>query len=240
MCSSLTLPTSHVGLQWNCIFEGKKGIVTYSGFSIHDWSLLHSKSQYTTVKHSRQLFEHTYTSDPHSLGTLTPIEFFQQDLLWQSSNTHSHSCIQKASKHTRSIRHRAIGSLAHRNGTSAYSPSLACHLPAPTIECLHRPPYKLTCSSRQSVGPRITFKLYSFSDHTDNFIRSPVSTEIHKHPTRNHRHTRSLLWAPQCCLFTLLPPSIVAYLRKRNVILSHCYNSANVYEPREPHTCNNI
>jgi hypothetical protein len=69
--------------------------VTYSGCSIHDGTLLHSKSQYTTVKHSRKLLEHTYTSDPHGLGTLTPI-----DLLWQSSNTHSHSCSHKASKHT--------------------------------------------------------------------------------------------------------------------------------------------
>jgi hypothetical protein len=34
--------------------------------------------------YSRQLSEHKYTSDPHGLGTLTPIEFFQQDLLWQS------------------------------------------------------------------------------------------------------------------------------------------------------------
>jgi hypothetical protein len=58
------------------------------------------KSQYTTVKHSRKLFEHTYTSDPHGLRTLTPIEFFQRDLLWQSSNTPSHSCSQKAFKHT--------------------------------------------------------------------------------------------------------------------------------------------
>jgi hypothetical protein len=45
------------------------------------------------------------------------------------------------------------------------------------------------------------------------------------------------------CLFTLLHDnesrlsSIVAYLRKRNVVLSHCYNSADVIEPREPHTC---
>jgi hypothetical protein len=124
------------------------------------------KSQYTTVKNSQQLFEHTYTSNPHGLGTLIPIEFFQQDLLWQSSNTHSHSCGQKASKHTRSIRRRAIGSLVHHNGTSAHSPSLACHLSAPTIECLHRPPYKLTCSSRQSVALRITSNLYSFPDPT--------------------------------------------------------------------------
>jgi hypothetical protein len=58
------------------------------------------KSQYTTFKHSQKLFEHTFTSDPHGLGTLTPIELFQQDLLWQSSNTHSHSYSQKASKHT--------------------------------------------------------------------------------------------------------------------------------------------
>jgi hypothetical protein len=90
---------------------------------------LHSKSQYTTVKHSQHLFEHTYTSDPHGLGTLTPIEFFRQDLLWQSSNTHSHSCSQKSSKHTRSIRRRAIGPLAHHNGTSAHSTSLTCTSP---------------------------------------------------------------------------------------------------------------
>jgi hypothetical protein len=70
------------------------------GVLFHDGTLLHSKSQYTTVKHNRQLSEHTYTSDPHGLGTPTPIEFFQQDLLWQSSNTHSHSCSQKAFKHT--------------------------------------------------------------------------------------------------------------------------------------------
>jgi hypothetical protein len=35
--------------------------------SINEGTLLHSKSQYTTVKHSRQLCEHTYTSDPHGL-----------------------------------------------------------------------------------------------------------------------------------------------------------------------------
>jgi hypothetical protein len=58
-------------------------IVTYPGFSIHDGTLLHTKSQYTTVKHSRQLLEHTYTSDLYGLGTPTPIEFFQQGLLWQ-------------------------------------------------------------------------------------------------------------------------------------------------------------
>jgi hypothetical protein len=101
------------------------------------------------------------------------IEFFQQDLLWQSSNTHSHSCSQKASKHTKSIRRQAIGPLVHHNGTSAHSPRLTCHLPAPAIECLHRPRYELMCSSRQSVALRITSNLYSFSDPTDKFIPSP-------------------------------------------------------------------
>jgi hypothetical protein len=74
-------------------------IVHFYLLSIHNGTLLHSKSQYTTVKHSRQLLEHTYASDPHGLRTLTPIVFFQQYLLWQSSNTHSHSCSHKAFKH---------------------------------------------------------------------------------------------------------------------------------------------
>jgi hypothetical protein len=87
------------------------------GGSIHDGTLLHSKSQYTTVKHSQQLFEHTYTSNLHSLGTLIPIEFFQQDLLWQSSNTHSHSCSQKSSKHTSG--QSIVGLSVHLHTTTA-------------------------------------------------------------------------------------------------------------------------
>jgi hypothetical protein len=139
-------------------------IVTYSGFSIHDATLLHSKSQHTTVKHSRKLLEHMYTSDLYGRGTLTPIEFFQQHLLWQSSNTHFHSYSHKASKHTRSIRRQAIGPLAHHNGTSAQSPSLACHLPAPTIECLHHPLYRLTCFSH--CFPDTTARLSSNNSET--------------------------------------------------------------------------
>jgi hypothetical protein len=154
-------------------------IVTYSGFSIHDGTLLHSESQYTTVKHSQQLFKHTYTSDPHGLGTPTPIEFFQQDLLWRSSNTHSHSYSQKASKQTRSIRRRAIGPLAHHNGTSAHRPSLACHLPAPTIGCLHHPLYRLTCFS------------HCFPDTTAP-DRSPDPTQVYS-KSRIHRNICILL-----------------------------------------------
>jgi hypothetical protein len=112
--------------------------VTYSGFSIREGTLLHSKSQYTTVKHSQQLSEHTYTSDPHGPWTLTPIEFLQQDLLWQSSNTRFQFLQSESFQtHVGTIHRRAIGPLAPHNSTSAYSPSLICHLPAPTIGCLH-------------------------------------------------------------------------------------------------------
>jgi hypothetical protein len=125
--------------------------VTYSGFSIHDGTLLHSKSQYTTVKHSRQLFEHMYTSDLYGLGTPTPIEFFQQDLLLQSSK-HSLPFLQSQSfqTHVGTIHRRTIGPLAHHNGTSAYIPSLTCHLPAPTIGCLHSNDSQTTLSLCQS------------------------------------------------------------------------------------------
>jgi hypothetical protein len=102
------------------------------------------ETQYTTVKHSQKLFEHTYTSDLYDLGTLTPIEFFQHDLLWQSLPFLQSESFQT---HVGTNHCRAIGPLAHHNGTSVHSPSLTCHLPAPTIECLHRPPYKLRCSS---------------------------------------------------------------------------------------------
>jgi hypothetical protein len=61
---------------------------------------------------------------------------------------HSLPSVQSESfqTHVGTIHRRAIGSLALHNGTSAYT-SLTRHLPAPTIECLHRPPYRLTCSS---------------------------------------------------------------------------------------------
>jgi hypothetical protein len=44
-------------------------IVTYSGFSIHDGTLLHSKSQYTTVDYSQQL----YNTRPNSTSSLTQL-----------------------------------------------------------------------------------------------------------------------------------------------------------------------
>jgi hypothetical protein len=75
------------------------------------------KSQYTTVKHSQKLFEHTYTSDLYGPRALIPIGFFQQDLLWQSSNTHSHSCSHNASKHTSG--QSIVGLSVHLHSTMA-------------------------------------------------------------------------------------------------------------------------
>jgi hypothetical protein len=45
------------------------------------------KIQHTTVNYNQQLSELTYTSNLYGLGTQTPLEFFQQDLFWSSSNT---------------------------------------------------------------------------------------------------------------------------------------------------------
>jgi hypothetical protein len=100
-CSCLTIRL-HESIHTMIPTVVKKNVytVTYSGVLFTMELYCTPKSQHTTVKHSWQLFEHTYTSNLYSLGTLTPIEFFQQDLLWQSSNTHSHSCSRKASKHT--------------------------------------------------------------------------------------------------------------------------------------------
>jgi hypothetical protein len=130
-------------------------IVTYSGYSIRDGTLLHSKSQYTTIKHSRQLSEHKYTSDPHGLGTLAPIEFFQQDLLWQSSNTHSHSCSIK------------LPNTRRDNPSSGYR--FTCTPQRHLGVYIINPPFTSSddrMSSPSTVALRITSNFYSFSDPT--------------------------------------------------------------------------
>jgi hypothetical protein len=73
--------------------------------------------------------------------------------------------------HVGTIHRRAIGPLAHHNGTSANCPSLTCHLPAPTIECLHRPPYKLTSSSH-------CFPIRTYSFNPEESIALHTSTSV--------------------------------------------------------------
>jgi hypothetical protein len=106
--------------------------VTYSGFSIHDGTLLHSKSQYTTVKtqpatlrthvHVRPVWSRN-THSYRILPTGPLVAIFQHSLSFLQSESFQ--------THVGTIHRRAIGPLAH-HGTSAYSPSLTCHLPAPT------------------------------------------------------------------------------------------------------------
>jgi hypothetical protein len=119
------------------------------------------ESQYTTVKHSRQLFEHTYTSDPHGLGTLIPIELFQQDLLWKSSNTHFHSYSQ-------------LPNTRRDNPSSGYRSTCTpqWHLGL----YITNPPFTSPddrMSSPSTVALRITSNLYSFSNTTE-----PMSVKV--------------------------------------------------------------
>jgi hypothetical protein len=169
--------------------------------------------------------------------------------------------------HVGTIHRRAIGPLAHHNGISSYSPSLACHLPAPTIECLHRPRYKLTCSSRNfPIRTSSSNQKESIARHTSTSVLGTISKPHSSRAISKHVFTRAIPTHPplqinptpkttnlvtietpvHCCVrnhaVLIGPPSqLLRLLRKRNnVLLSHCCSSANVIEPREPHTCNNI
>jgi hypothetical protein len=102
-----------------------KDIVTL-GVLYSRWNFIALQKSIHYNTHSRKLLEHTYTSDQYGLGTLTPIEFFQQDLLWQSSNTHCHSCSHKAFKH--SSGQSIVGLSVHLHTTTA--PGRIHHLPA--------------------------------------------------------------------------------------------------------------
>jgi hypothetical protein len=79
------------------------------------------------VRPARSRNTHSYRILP--TGPLVAI--FQHSLPFLQS--------QSFQTHVGTIYRRAIGPLAHHNGTSAYT-SLTRHLPAPTIGCLYRPP----------------------------------------------------------------------------------------------------
>jgi hypothetical protein len=124
-------------------------IVTYSGFSIREGTLLHSKSQYITVKHSRKLLEHVHVRPARSPNThsyrILPtgplVAIFQHSLQFLQ---------YKASKHTSGYR-------------SACTPQQ--HLGVYIINS----PFTSSddrMSSPSTVALRITSNLYSFSDPT--------------------------------------------------------------------------
>jgi hypothetical protein len=174
--------------------------------------------QHVHVRPARSRNTHSY----RILPTGPPVAIFQ----------HSLQFLQSESFQTQvgTIHRRAIGPLALHNGTSAYT-SLTRHLPAPTIECLHRPSYKLTCSShnfRYELSlptSKESEAKYTRSHPTDlqtrllyqlKFrIQRPTSTRSLTQltssfqipfisPRHIHSNVRPLLRAQQCCLFTLL------------------------------------
>jgi hypothetical protein len=133
-------------------------------------------------------FEHAYMSDPHGPETLTPIEFFQQGLLWQSSNTHFHSYSQKASKHT-----------------SGYWST--CNPQRHLGVYIFNPPFanKLTCSS------------HNFRYNCTRPISRPdcTSVEVRRQQSRYYGTQLQLVYIVAWQLKVRL--SIVAYLRKPHI-----------------------
>jgi hypothetical protein len=107
---------------------------------------------------------------------------------------HSLPFLQSESFQTQvgTIHRRAIGPLAHHNGTSAYSPSLTCHLPVPTIESLHRPPYKLTCSPHNfPIRTQSSKQKESTARHTSTSVLGTISKPHSTRAISKHVFTRA-------------------------------------------------
>jgi hypothetical protein len=135
--------------------------------------LFHSSDIYTrTHIHVRPVrFQNTHSYRILPTGPLVAI--FQHSLPFLQSESFQ--------THVGTIHRRAISPLAHHNGTSVYSPSLTRHLPAPMIECLHRPRYKLTCSSRNfPIRTQSSDQKESIARHTSTSVleRIPNHTRL--------------------------------------------------------------
>jgi hypothetical protein len=90
---------------------------------------------------------------------------FTMDVYLRSKTQHTTvQYNQQLSKHARIIHRRAIGLLAHQNSTSAFSPSLNCHLLSPTIDRLHD---SRDSQETPSTGPSLTI-----SQHELTFLQS--------------------------------------------------------------------
>jgi hypothetical protein len=98
----------------------KYSIVTYSRV-LFRWNFTATPKLNKLQLHSQQLFEHTYASNLYSLGTLTPIEFVQQNLFWSSSNTNWPSkAIQSHRQQNSTVEiNYSLFTLLHDNGTKA-------------------------------------------------------------------------------------------------------------------------
>jgi hypothetical protein len=111
--------TCHLGVM--CSLEDN--IVTYSRVLFTMELCYNSKIQHTTVNYNQQLSEHTYTSNKYGLGTLTPIEFVQQDLFWSSSNTNWPSKPIQSRIQQNSLLWKSITACAHCCATMELRPS---------------------------------------------------------------------------------------------------------------------
>jgi hypothetical protein len=73
------------------------------------------KTQHTTVNYKQNT---TYTSNLYGLGTLTPIEFFQQHLFWSSSNTNWPSKPIQSRRQQNSLLWKSITAFLHCSATT--------------------------------------------------------------------------------------------------------------------------
>jgi hypothetical protein len=158
-------------------------IVTYSGF-------LFTMELYCTPKvNILQLHTASNSWNTRTRPTCTVSEHSLQFLQSESFQTQ-----------VGTIHRRAIGTLAHHNGTSAYSPSLTCHLPAPTIECLHRPPYKLTCSSYNfPIRTQSSNQKESVAKYTTALEWIPTHTGLKINPTLKTTKLVTIETPVHCC-----------------------------------------
>jgi hypothetical protein len=153
-----------------------------------------------SLKHSRNLLNHTYTSEPHGLGTLTPIEFFQQDLLWQSSNTRSHSCSIKLPNTRRdnpSSGYRSTCTLQRHLGVYIINPPFISPRRS-DVSTVHR-------SAPNHVQPLLVL-----------WLNSSKSIEVRRQQFRYYGTQLQLVYIVAWQL-KVRPSIIVAYLRKPHI-----------------------
>jgi hypothetical protein len=101
----------------------KINTVTYSRVLFTMDLYYNPKIQHTTVNYNQHLSEHTYTSNLYGLGTLTPIEFVQQDLLWSLSNTNWPSKPIQSRRQQNSLLWKSITACLHCCVTMELRPS---------------------------------------------------------------------------------------------------------------------
>jgi hypothetical protein len=105
---------------------------------------------------------------PHKTPTGTSRAISQRELTFLQS--------ESLQTHVTTIHRRVSRPLGHQNSTSAYSPSLTCHLLA-TIDCLHnsRDPQETRTGRSLLLSPN-TSSLHELRRSTDLTVRCPRST----------------------------------------------------------------